>query len=84
MPKQAKDPSIDNLNSPESCEALLARIRETFAKSAELSERIQELQAGHAELLRIQKELNEGTRQMRAESRRHSRPLHPRLKRNRE
>ena len=80
MSKQAKDSSNQKLNSAKACEALRARIQESVAKSAQLTEKIEELQAQHAELLRIQKELKQETRKSRAKLRRHSHLLNPRLK----
>ena len=80
MPKQAKVSSNQKLNSAEACEALRTRIRESVAKSAQLTEKIEELRAQHAELLRIQKELTQETRKSRAELRRRSHGLNPPLK----
>jgi predicted RNase H-like nuclease (RuvC/YqgF family) len=75
-----KDSSNQKLNSAKACEALRTRIRESVAKSAQLTEKIEELQAQHAELLRIQKELKQETRKSRAELRQHSYRRNRRLK----
>ncbi len=72
MPKETKRSSNRNRNSPESREVLLASIRDSVAKTAQLTEKMKGLQARHSELLQVEKELKQEIKQRRAESRRNS------------